>query len=273
MAFRSHVVRPMNLSLPSNRLVIGLGLVGLVAAAVIALTGGPMSVWWTPVYIGLVWALGRELDPDHEITALIAATGGGLWVLAGFDTSAMPALLGLMVAGRLVLNSTGRRPLLSDYIGMGVIAAAISFTLLGWVGGFGMAIAMYIDDRMADEHRQMSIVSAALTALATSAVVTASRAFPQEVPDARSALVVGIGLVALISVVREPEEPVSTVDSRMKNLLAPGRLHATRAMIGVLVFLAAFLNGPDAAAMVPAAGVIALALVANEVERIRRKRG
>jgi len=273
MAFRSHVVRSLDLSLPSNRLVIGLGMVGLAAATAVVLTGGPMSVWWTPVYIGLIWALGREVDPDHESTALTAAIGGGLWVLAGFDTSAMPALLGLMVAGRLVLNSTGRRPLLTDYIGMGVIAAAISFTLLGWVGGFGMAVAMYIDDRMAAEHRQMSVFSAALTALAASAVVTASRAFPQEVPDARSAVVIGIGLVALIAVVREPEAPVSVVDSQMKNLLTLDRLHATRAMIGVLIFLAAFLNAPDSAAMVPAAAVVALALIANEVERIRRRGG
>ncbi len=261
------------MSLRSNRLVVGLGGVGLIAATVVVLTGGPASAFWTPVYIALIWALGRELDPDHGVTALIAAVGGGLWVLAGLDASAMTVLLGLMFAARLVLNSTGRRPLLTDYIVLGAIAAAISFTITGWVGGFGIAIAMYVDERMGNENRQMSLIAAALTALATSVVVTAARAFPQEVPDARSAVVIGIGLVALVAVVREPEPPVSLVDSRMKTLLAPGRLHAARAMVGVLIFLGAFLNGPDAAAMVPAAGVVVLALVSNEVERIRRRSG
>jgi len=273
MAFRSHVLRPIDLSISSNRLIVGLGAVGVIAAAAVVLAGGPASAWWTPVYIALMWALGREIDPDHEATALIAAVGGGLWVLAGFDASAMTALLGLMFAARLTVNSTGRRPLLTDYIVMGAMAAAISFTITGWVGGFGIALAIYIDDRMAGEHRQMSAFAAALTALAASVVVTAARAFPQEVPDARSAVVLAIGFVALVAVVREPEPPVSLVDSRMKSLLVPGRLHAARAMVGVLVFLGAFLNGADAVAMIPAAGVVALALASNEVERIRRRSG
>jgi hypothetical protein len=259
------------MSLPSNRLLLGLVGVGLISAAAVVLTGGPESTWWAPIYVGLMWALGRELDPDHSSTAVIAAVGGGLWVLAGFDASAITALLGLTFAARLVLNSTGRRPLLPDYIGIGVLAAVISFTITGWVGGFGLSVAMYVDSRMADENRQMGIIAAGLTALATSIVVTSARAFPQEFPDVRSAVVIGIGLVALVAVVREPEMPTSLVDSRMKTPLSQGRLHATRAMSGVLIFLGAFLNGPDALAMAPAAGVLALALMSNEFERIRRR--
>ena len=273
MAFRSHVVRSMDLSLPANRLIVGLGGVGLIAAAVVVLTGGPSSAWWTPIYIGLVWGLTREIDPDHQSTALIAAVGGGLWVLAGFDTSAMTALLGLLFAARLVLNSTGRRALVTDYIGLGVLAAVISLSITGWVGGFAIALAMYIDDRMASEHRQMAVISAAVTALAASVVVTAAQAFPQEVPDVRSGVVIGIGLVALVALVREPEPPVSLVDSRMKTMLVPSRLHNARAMTAVLVFLAAFLSGPDALTMVPAAGVVVLTLFSNEVERIHRRTG
>jgi hypothetical protein len=44
-------------------------------------------------------------------------------------------------------------------------------------------------------------------------------------------------------------------------------------MVGVLIFLGAFLSGPDASAMVPAAGVMVLALASNEFERIRRRTG
>lgn len=273
MAFRSHVVRSMDLSLPSNRLVVGVAGVGLIAAAAVALTGGPTSAWWAPVYIALMWTLARELDPDHPSTALIAAVGGGLWVLAGFEVSGLTAILGLMLAARLVLNSTGRRPLLLDYIGLGVLAAAISLTITGWVGGFGIALAMYVDDRMADEHRPMAMVSAAVTALAASIVVSAAQVFPQEVPDARSVVVIAIGLVALVAVAREPEPPISLVDSRMKTQLLPGRLHAATAMVGVLVFLAAFLSGPNGVTMVPAAAVVVLALASNEIERIRRSTG
>jgi hypothetical protein len=245
----------------------------MIAAAAVTFTGGSSSVWWTPVYIALTWALTRELDPDHPSTALIAAVGGGLWVLAGFDTSAMTALLGFIFAARLVLSSTGRRPLVTDYIALSILATVISLSITGWVAGFSLALAMYIDDRMASEHRQMAVIAAAVTALAASVVVTAARAFPQEIPDVRSGVVIGIGLTALVALLREPEAPVSLVDSRMKTMLLRSRLHTARAMTAVLVFLAAFLSGPDALTMVPAAGAIVLALLSNEVERIRRRTG
>lgn len=270
MAFRTHVGRHMDMSRPSNRAIVGLTGVALVAAIAVWLTGGPLDVLWAPVHTFVTWSLVRELDPDHEWPALTSALIAGLWVIGGLEVVGVLAAAALPVAARLVTNSTGRRPLITDLIPIGIFATAIAFTRAGWVAGFGLAIAIYIDDRMATEHNSAAAIIAALSALGASGVATLSRVFPQDIPDVRPLLAVAVGVLALIAVVREPEEPVSLVDSRLKNRISRSRLHASRALIGVLLFGLAVLTGPDAISLGPLAIALALALVSNEIERVRR---
>jgi hypothetical protein len=271
MAFRSHVGRGLDLSSRSNRLLLGLIAVSGLAGVVVWLSGGETAVLWAPVHVFLVWALTRELDPDHNSTALAAGLIAGLWVLVGFDAGGALPAIGLLLAARVVVNTTGRRPLLSDLVALGVLASAISFTATGWVTGYGLALAIYIDDRMAEKHTTVAAVMAALAALGSSAIATSSQVFPQQMPDINQLLVVMIGVLALMAVVREPESPTSLVDSRRKTPISQDRLHAGRGLIGVLVFVAAFLAGPDAAAMGPAVIALTLVLISNEIERIRRR--
>ncbi len=271
MPIRSHVARDFDFSLPSNRHVIGLAGVALVAGLAVWLTGGQMTALWAPVHTLLAWALVRELDPDHESTALVAGLVAGIWVLAGLQMVGVLTTLGLILAARVVVRTTGRRPLLSDLVVLGLFAAAISFTVTGWVAGFGLAVAVYIDDRMSGEPTTPAALTAALAALGASVVATLSQIFPQQMPDIRPLLVVGIGVLALVAISREPEIPTSRVDSRMKTPIGQARLHAGRGLIGVLVFVAAFLLGPDVAEMGPAVIAVALVLVSNEIERLRRR--
>jgi hypothetical protein len=272
MAFRSHVGRGLDLSIRSNQLLLGLvGITGLTAVA-LWMSQGETAVLWAPLHAFLVWALTRELDPDHDSTALVAGLTAGLWVLVGFDVGSALAAIGLLLAARIVVNTTGRRPLVSDLAALGVLAAAISFTATAWVAGFGLALAIYIDDRMAEKHTTAAALTALLAALGSSAVATLSQVFPQQMPDINQLLVVIIGSLALMAVVREPEPPTSLVDSRRKTPISQDRLHAGRGLIGVLVFVAAFLAGPDAAAMGPAVIALMLVLISNEIERIRRRR-
>jgi hypothetical protein len=214
----------------------------------------------------------REIDPDHQSTALLAALVAGVWVIGGLDIVGALAVAGLLVGARLVSNTTGRRPLLTDLIPIGVFATVIAFTRAGWVAGFGLALAIYVDDRMASEHNSAASITAALAALGASGVATLSRVFPQDLPNVRPLLAVAIGILALIAVVREPEEPESVVDSRLKNRVSQSRLYASRSLFAVLLFAMALLIGPDALAVGPLAIALALALVSNEIERIRRAR-
>ncbi len=272
MAFRSHVLRPIDLSRPSNRMIVALTLVAAISAGVVTWTGGDPVVLLAPLYTFAIWALVREVDPDHDWSALLAAFAGGTWVVAGLDSSGLLLVAGLAVATRLVLNSTGRRPLPTDLVGLALIAAGLSFTTTGWVAGFAIAVAVYADDRMAEEQRSRSVVAAAVAALAASGVATLTSAFPERVPNVVPELVVPIGLLALISLVREPESPVSLVDSRYGDRMDHERLHAARSLLAAAIFGAAVLAGREAEAIGPIAIALVLALASNELERIQRFR-
>lgn len=270
MAFRTHVGRSLNLTMGSNRLIIGLTAVTAVAALAVMITGGIAEVWVAPFHVFLTWALVREIDPDHDWTALAAAFLAGLWVIVGEETVSVMALLGLMMAARLVLNSTGRRPLNTDLIGLVILGSAMAFTPTGWVAGFGLAIAIYIDDRLALEPRARAVLAAALAALGASAVVTLTSALPDTLPAIRPLLTVVIGIVALTGIIREPSQPLSVTDSRDRRLLESKRLHAARGLVGMVLFLSALLNGPAALGLVPALVGYALALVSEGFDRMRR---
>jgi hypothetical protein len=272
MTFRSHVVRGFDVSSLSNRLMFGLIAVSSVAGVIVWANGGESTVLWAPVHTFLIWTLVRELDPDHDSTALVAGFVAGLWILVGFDVAGALAAIGLLLAARVVVNTTGRRPLVWDLAALGVFAAAISFTAGGWVAGFGLALAIYIDDRMAEKHTTAGALTAALAALGASALASLSQVFPQQMPAIRPLLVLIVGGLALMAVVREPEPPTSLVDSRLKTPISQDRLHAGRGLIGVLVFGAAFLAGPEAAALGPTVMALTLVLISNEIERIRRRR-
>jgi hypothetical protein len=177
-----------------------------------------------------------------------------------------------MLASRIVVETTGRRPLVGDLVAMVVLVAAISFTLLGWVMGFGLAVALYVDDRLAEEHTRQALLAALAGAVASTAVVTLSGAVPESPPEVRPFLAAMVGVLALAAVGREPVDPVTFVDSRHKRFLRRDRVHAGRALSGLLIFVGALVTGDDAPAVVPMALALAVALVSSELERWRRRR-
>jgi hypothetical protein len=273
MAFRSHITRALNPRSPSNIAISALTLLAAAAGGVIALTAD--RTLWLPVLAAgatfLSWALGRELDPDHDATGLLAAIPAGALVLLGFDISILVIVAALMSA-RLLVESTGRRPLPTDLAGMVVLASAVSFTALGWVFGFGLAIAIYLDDRMAEEHSNRATFAAMGAAVGASLVATLTEAFPQALPDVRPPLTLALGLLALIAVLRDPVDPISLVDSRKKTQLRRDRLHVARTMVGLLAFFGSIIGGGDVTAEVTVALTLALALGSEELERLRRRR-
>jgi len=273
MAFRSHLTRPLEPRAPSNVAISALTLIAAAAGGVIALIADRTLL--LPILAAgatfLSWALGRELDPDHETTGLLAAIPAGVLVLLGFDISILVTVTALMSA-RLLVESTGRRPLPTDLAGMVVLASAVSFTSLGWVFGFGLAIAIYLDDRMAEEQSNRAVVAAIGAAVGASLVATLTDAFPRALPEIRPPLTLALGLLALFAVLREPLDPISLVDSRKKTPLRRDRLHVARTMVGLIAFFGSLLGGRAVSAEVTVALTLAMALGSEEVERLRRRR-
>ena len=271
MAFRSHVGRGLDLGIWSNRAILGLSLIAAVAGVVATVIfDGSL---WLAVQAGLVtflvWALTRELDPDRDSTALIAAALAGVWAILGLPVDLL-AIGGLVIGARLVAETTGRRPLRTDLFAIAVGALAISFTPLGFVAGFGIAIAIYVDSRMSDEHNRDALIAALVAATGSAVVVSLSGAFPTQLPPVQPPFVLAVAALTLVAVLREPPQPTSVVDSRRGNLLSGNRIHASRILVGGLTVAGALVAGPEASALAPVAAALALSLASSEAVRITR---
>jgi hypothetical protein len=271
MAFRSHVTRALNFSVRSNQVGVGLTLVaGVVAVGLVVLTDrNPWLIVSGSVATFVTWAVARELDPDRTLTATVAASSTAIWVLSGSGVALLP-LVAFIFIPRLLVESTGRRPLTTDLVALGLFAAAISYTAAGWVAGFGVAVAIYLDNRIADRKHVFATVIALTTAVGASLVATLTGAFPQEIPDVRPVLAISLGVLAIVAALREPPDPVSQVDSRRKTFLLKERLHVARTVTALAIFGGVLLSGVEGTGLVPGAIALALALASSEVERIQR---
>jgi hypothetical protein len=271
MAFKSHLFRSLDIRRPSNIWMAAIAVVTGVLALVLWLGGDSGEVFLAPVLAFLMWALVREVDPDHDSTALVVAVLTSTWVLTGGSVISGLAVTGLLVAARVITSTTGRRLLLTDLAGITLFGIAIGFTVEGWAAGFGIAIAIYLDERFREEHRLEAIAAGAVTALGTTVVATAAGAFPDHLPNVIQYLAVGAGLVALALLVRDPATPTTMVDARYAAFLDTARLHVSRSVVGVLVFLTTILIGAEARGTVILIAALALVVVSNEIELLRRR--
>lgn len=264
-------MRPFDPASGWNRAVLGLSAAAGIVGAYLSLAQDrdPFLAVQAAGSAFLSWALARELDPDRQVPAISLAILGGGWALLGFETAILP-FVALVMTARMVVETTGRRPLPTDLVGLALLATVVSFTPLGWVMGFGLAVAIYVDDRMAGKPSRAALLAAPAAAVGSSVVASLSGAFPRTMPTVYPLVAAALGILALIAVLREPLDPVSFVDSRSKRFLRRDRLHAGRAVSGILVFFGAVVSGELAPAVIPMALVLAVSLASTEVDRLQR---
>ena len=272
MDFRSHLARPMDFRRRSNLMLAVIVVISAGVAGFLWLNGEPGEIWISPVYVFLIWALLREIDPDHNWTALLAAAATAVWSLAGGPVASGLAIAGLMVAARIITSTTGRRLLVTDLAGVAVFGIAIGFSVEGWAAGFGIALGIYLDDRFRGDNRLPAVAASALTAIGSTVVANVTGAFPERLPNIVQAVAAAAGVVALLLLARDPAEPISQVDARHSAFMDKARLHVSRSVVGILVFLMAILTGVRADGLIVLVTALGLAVVSNEIEFIRRRR-
>src|SRR5690606_9956308 len=269
--FRTHVGRPFDLRLWSNRILfILIGVAGL-AALLRWAEGAPATVFWSMAHVFVFSAIAREIDPDRELTAPLAGAVAGFLARLRRPSTEVLAAGELILASSLGLDSKGRRPLITDLGVMGLFTRAIAFTRVGWIGSVALAIGIYVDGRIAEWANTASVVTAAAATIGATVVATAARAFDVKVVTIDPTLVTLAGLTAILTILRAPPDPWSLVDSRMKWRLDQSRLHGARALLAVTTFATTILLGPDALQAIPFIALLVLALGSSEIERLRRR--
>lgn len=265
MAIRTHLGRDLDLRLPSNlALVVTIGAAGIIAG-LIWLNGNLGDRWLAPGAALVYWILTREIDPDHWWTATLASIFTATWVLLGYESVSLLAIAALGMAARLIAGSTGRRPLLSDLLVVGAGGIAIGYTFAGWVGGFGLAVAIFLEWSYRDTSTRVSPVVAGATAAGTTVVATLSGAFPQSVPDTDRSSLLLIGALALYLIVREPAPHISVVDARHSAALEATRVHVARIVVGLALFTITLGDGLSLAVVAPLAVTMTLVAISNEI--------
>lgn len=141
----------------------------------------------------LAWAIGRDLDPDHTLTAAVAAPVGlalwflgapGLWVVG-------TALLGL----RLISQTTGRSPWPADMVVAIVFAVVAGFRPGGFIAAAALGIALILDCRLSLRARPIQYLAGLLAVIgaAIAAVIWSD-------PLAFESVTIMGGLVAALAV-------------------------------------------------------------------------
>lgn len=196
------------------------------------------------VMVFLAWAVGRELDPDDPRSAFVAALLASLLLIGGSGPAG--AMVGILLALRIVTRSAGKAPSRLDLALILPLAAAFAWLPRGWVGGAAMAAALVWDTRLPRPGGRRNLLGAAgvLSVALGVALVRGTFGAGFQTPSALDWAAVAGAAVAFPAM--RQYVPRTTGD-RSRARLAPERLRAGR-LLGLGSGLAAFLWFGGAAA-------------------------
>lgn len=164
------IARPIDPDYSTNRAIAVVAMVVTVGGAIFQLlTSGELiqSALWgiaAGFAVFLAWALGRELDPDHDLSAFVAAG----WALIGvlfLDLPSIIVLFWILLLVRIVNRTVGLPARILD--SLLILGLAGWLTLQGnWIVGLTTALAFFLDGQLSPPHRRQ-LLFAGITFLVT----------------------------------------------------------------------------------------------------------
>jgi hypothetical protein len=161
---------PIDPRYPTNLAIAALTLVVAIAGAFLRLLSGAAlleSAQWgigAGLVVFLTWALGRELDPDHDLSAFVGA-GLVLFALLIFDRPSLLVIFWLLLLLRIVNRTVGLPAKLLDSLGVLGLGAWLAWQG-HWMVGLATAVGFLLDGLLSPPLRHQLFVSG-LTFVAT----------------------------------------------------------------------------------------------------------
>jgi hypothetical protein len=240
-------------SYPTNRAIMALALVVVVAGAIFRLFSGlPLleSALWgvgAGFAVFLSWALGREIDPDHDLSAF-AGVALMLLGLVFFDLPFLLVLLWLLLTLRVVNRTIGlpTKPLDS----LAVLGLGGWLTWQGhWMVGLMTAVAFLLNGLLATPLRYHLLLSG-LAFVATVVLSIFHGDIAMEGGSTMPIVISSAVIAGLFLVVIVTSREVQTVGDATGDPLNPRRVQAAQSLALLTALLYAWWEG--------AAGVVTL---------------
>jgi hypothetical protein len=251
----SSLGRPIDPRYPSNlHAVFGTGLAALVVVAYNAVAGVSLdtSPFAAAIAVFIAWAIGRELDPDRNVVAVLAMAFSLLAVLI-----APPELMlgaGVLAATRITSGTVGA-PLRSlDLLALVGLAALLGAGGITVVAVPGLLIASVVG---AAGRKQAVILSAALVVAAAAGALISRPSLAWEAGPGAALIMLALSLAAVG--IRRPVGPVAA-SADLGGSLSPRRIEAARLVAAGTVAVGFLLGGgTGVVAAFPTAGAAAAA--------------
>jgi hypothetical protein len=249
----THLGRSIDPRYSSNRAIL---VIGPVAGAAGYVRWSDNDLWRSlldaaliGILVGVAWAFAREIDPDRPTSATIAALFT-LGVAMIVESIAVLPMAGLMVAGRILIRSTGKPPTTIDLLALTGGAFILGRTAAGWVAALVLAFAIARDRTLpglSTSRLARVAVPFAIPVVATVAVFLAS--------DERWSMppwwMLGVAIAGVISAMFMPAYlPMSRCDLRGEPL-EPRRLQSARRVTAVGALLISALGTIGLVPMLP----------------------
>jgi hypothetical protein len=240
--------RPIDPSYPTNRAIALLGIAVGGAGTIVRLLGGSsltQSVAWgagAAFAVFFAWALGRELDPDHDLSSFVAA-GLLLISLFFFELPALLVLLWMLLVLRIVNRTTGLPATPLDSLAALGLGGWLAWQET-WVYGLMTALAFAADALLRPQLRRQ-IVFAALVLIPTVAALLLGgpidRAWSWPLPGSVTGLA-GVTSVLFVLLILDTRHVVAVCDSAGQPL-RPVRVQAAQVLALLTALLVAWWDG------------------------------
>jgi hypothetical protein len=244
---------PIDPSYPTNLAIAALALIVTIARTIVRLLSGAAlleSVLWgigAGLVLFLTWALGRELDPDHDLSAFV---GAGL-VLLGFllpDKPSLLVILWLLSVLRIVNRTVGlpAKPLDS----LGVLGLGAWLTWQGyWMVGLMTAAAFLLDGLLSLPLRY-HLFAAGLAFVVTVILSIFHGDMAMETGPTMLVVISTVVMAGLFLVVIITTRQVKAVGDATGQLLNPKRVQAAQVLALLIALLFAWWAGASGVVIV-----------------------